>query len=231
MKTAPGGVDVGSILVDYRSSSETCITWDPVLKTERYMVNLSPASSTSERKTKIVVTNRVCFDSLRINTQYQVSLQAFNGVLAGPEVFKSFFQPQMEEPVTAPGAGSNPNSEPAVDINSGDSSSSNSGGSSFGEVNVEDLSEQQQNELVERGREFIRQFVGWHRFQYSQWQEAINRYVPYLESKLEAGQTLKNPDAVCPDKDMAPQRCLRSTTITDHNGCSFVFCLEAELGK
>ena len=183
------------------------------------MVSSSPASSTSERATKYVSANKVCFNNLRINTQYKISIQPYNGVLAGPEVSKLFFQPEIEDvPNTT---------ETAVKITEDPLSTEKQEPI----IDVGDLSDEQQNELVQRGREFVRQFTNWHKFQYTQWQEAINRYVPYLEARLEEGQTLKNPNIICPDPDIAPSRCLQSQTIIDHNGCQFTFCFQAEEGK
>lgn len=166
--------------------------------------------------TKLVPTNLGCFDNLAPNTNYIVNIYGKNLNLNGEIASKSFFQPEVDNTTTINSITEKPLEagtgleEPVIDLS-----------------NV--LSNERQQELVDSGKKFVTQFINWHKFTYSQWQNALNKYVPYLEGKMGQG-SLKRADAVCPVVE-APSRCLDTQTITDHNGCSFSFCLNAELGK
>ena len=210
----PSTINPESITFDF-SETQTCIQFDPVLNAKNYFLEVIN-SNTNEKLTKLVPTNLGCFDNLVPNTNYIVNIYGKNLNLNGEIASKSFFQPEVDNTTTINSITEKPLEagtgleEPVIDLS-----------------NV--LSNERQQELVDSGKKFVTQFINWHKFTYSQWQNALNKYVPYLEGKMGQG-SLKRADAVCPVVE-APSRCLDTQTITDHNGCSFSFCLNAELGK
>lgn len=235
IKKPPAAVNAETITFDYKPGA-TCISWDPVIKAEKYMITLTQLGVITpdvNKQIKMSPINRICFENLQGNTEYNVMIEAMNGIFKSEPSMTNFVQPLIEDEATT-----NATFDSRQPVNDQSDSETDNGllpPTSISNINDDSViisaSPEEQKILIDQGQKFVNSFINWHQFAYTQWHEAMNKYVPYLEAKLQTGETLKNLSVVCPENNIKLSRCVKSETIIDHNGCSFTFCLEAEAGK